>query len=315
MDWMYKGLSGHVDREEYLTGRKIDKTFEMIEKEENPNANRSEEESAFVNQIANNNFIENLSKNDLIAKMREDPLFAIKMKQHEQRKEILQNPVKLKHLQEILKTSLKKDKKHKKEKKKSKKKHKSKKDRRSVSRSRSKSPERRKRYSSSESSLSENSRQSSKHSHRSSHHSQKDRHRREDDYKRNSRSELSNSHKERRIPSSSGTEWRLGNHERKSIQERHKPKLSQEEIQRRREEMISNFAWREKDRSENVHRLTEREKEEDKQLQSSSSSGAKFIKPLLSNIAGSTSIENSIRQKKFTSQKGAQSMESNFARR
>ncbi|CAG2064541.1 unnamed protein product, partial [Timema podura] len=34
LDWMYKGPSGIVDREEYLLGRRIDKTFEQLEQSE-----------------------------------------------------------------------------------------------------------------------------------------------------------------------------------------------------------------------------------------------------------------------------------------
>lgn len=34
LKWMYNGITGHVDREEYLTGRKVDKTFDIIRAEE-----------------------------------------------------------------------------------------------------------------------------------------------------------------------------------------------------------------------------------------------------------------------------------------
>jgi len=34
LDWMYKGPSGIVDREEYLLGRAVDKTFEQLEQSE-----------------------------------------------------------------------------------------------------------------------------------------------------------------------------------------------------------------------------------------------------------------------------------------
>ena len=36
LNWMYKGLSGHVDPEEYLMGRKVDKTFDLIRSETEP---------------------------------------------------------------------------------------------------------------------------------------------------------------------------------------------------------------------------------------------------------------------------------------
>ena len=79
--------------------------------------------------------------------------------------------------------------------------------------------------------------------------------------------------------------------------------------------MMANAEWREKERADAVKKLTEREREEDRVQQNGASSGAKFIKPLLSGMASSTSIEDSIRQKKFTSQRGHGSMDSNFARR
>jgi hypothetical protein len=34
LDWMYKGPGGMMDREEYLLGRAIDKTFEQMQQAE-----------------------------------------------------------------------------------------------------------------------------------------------------------------------------------------------------------------------------------------------------------------------------------------
>lgn len=34
MEWMYKGSSALVDREDYLLGRKVDKAFQQLESEE-----------------------------------------------------------------------------------------------------------------------------------------------------------------------------------------------------------------------------------------------------------------------------------------
>lgn len=310
MDWMYKGISGIADREEYLMGRKIDKTFEMMEREENPNAAKDEEESALINQIVQNNLMENFSKNDMTAKMREDPLFAIQMKQQEQRKEILHNPVKLKHLQEILKDSLKKDKKHKrKEKKKSKKKHKSKKCKKSSEHQRK---------SSSEESSQEDSDVETKVKHlqspeRKEKDSRSHRHHEHSQQRERSHSESLRASSQRRYQHKSHSS-------RRPLYERPekapiKPRLTEEEIERRRKEMMDNAAAREKERVDNVKRLNERESEEDRLQQGSTSTGAKFIKPMLASLANSSSIEDSIRQKKFTSQRGPGSMDRNFARR
>lgn len=64
------------------------------------------------------------ASNDLATKIRDDPLFMIKKKENEKKKELLKNPVRMKQLQQLLKADLgkkgrkdKKDKKKKKEKK------------------------------------------------------------------------------------------------------------------------------------------------------------------------------------------------------
>ena len=58
------------------------------------------------------------SVNDLAAKVRDDPLFLIKKKEEEKRKELLHNPVKMKQLKQMLQANLEKSKKKKKDKKK-----------------------------------------------------------------------------------------------------------------------------------------------------------------------------------------------------
>ncbi|XP_015765538.1 PREDICTED: pre-mRNA-splicing factor CWC25 homolog [Acropora digitifera] len=62
--------------------------------------------------------------NDLAAKVRDDPLFLIKRKEEEKRKELLNNPVKMKQLKMMLQANLEKSSKKKKEKKKKEKKEK-----------------------------------------------------------------------------------------------------------------------------------------------------------------------------------------------
>lgn len=61
------------------------------------------------------------ASNDLAAKIRDDPLFMIKKKENEKKKELLKNPVRMKQLQQLLKADLgkkgRKDKKDKKRKK------------------------------------------------------------------------------------------------------------------------------------------------------------------------------------------------------
>lgn len=375
MDWMYKGVSGHVDREEYLIGRKIDKTFELIEKEENPNAAKSEEECALINQLATNSIVENLTKNDLTAKMREDPLFVIQQKKQEQRKEILHNPVKLKHIQELLKSSLKKDKKQKRSKKDKKKtskksKHKSNKKRRKTS-DRNSSSESDSDESDPDRKISRNARdkkhenmrtKTSKRTNFSSSEDEDEIYRRESQTRKNHRSHQIKKRSDHRRSSSNDEDRRSidrkrlrtdmepdhrdrvqrndhrddisrkrttnddhhspSNHHKQSInryhRERNKPvkaKLSEDELRKRREEMMNNAVWRERERSETVKKFNEKDKEEQERLLKNGSSGAQFIKPMLSDIASTSSIGDSIRTKKFTSQRGPSSMETNFARR
>uniref|UniRef100_A0A0K8UXR2 Pre-mRNA-splicing factor CWC25 n=1 Tax=Bactrocera latifrons TaxID=174628 RepID=A0A0K8UXR2_BACLA len=137
LEWMYKSSNELINREEYLLGRNIDKSFEMLQAEEQ----RKDQNMVGVKQSINHvehecipfsirsyRNMENTEQVDLQRKVMEDPLMLIKQREMESRKKLLENPVKLKELHRILKTDelLKKSKKVKKSKKskKSKKKHK-----------------------------------------------------------------------------------------------------------------------------------------------------------------------------------------------
>lgn len=113
MQWMYDGASSKLDEEEYLLGKKITKLVD--------------DNIAFMGRDNKaNGDMEILEKLDYDNKVREDPLFAIRQKELEHRKEVLSNPVKAKKMQSLLKNALEKDlkgkgklhKKHKKKKKK-----------------------------------------------------------------------------------------------------------------------------------------------------------------------------------------------------
>ncbi|KAK3742814.1 hypothetical protein RRG08_064213 [Elysia crispata] len=110
--WMYKG--DKPESEEYLLGKKIDKHVEGEE-------DKKEDEASII-------FGERIKANialDVAAKMREDPLFAIRRKEEESRKKLLENPIRMKELQKLInqqeKEKEKKEKKPKKHKKKDKK--------------------------------------------------------------------------------------------------------------------------------------------------------------------------------------------------
>ncbi|XP_067624286.1 pre-mRNA-splicing factor CWC25 homolog [Eurosta solidaginis] len=135
LEWMYKSSTDLINRDEYLLGRTIDKSFEMLQAEEQrktqsnmvgvkQSINHVEHEVIPFSIRAYRN-IESKEQVDLQRKVMEDPLMLIKQREMESRKKILENPVKLKELHRILKSEqlLKKSKKTKKSKK-SKKKHK-----------------------------------------------------------------------------------------------------------------------------------------------------------------------------------------------
>ncbi|KAK7483796.1 hypothetical protein BaRGS_00025012 [Batillaria attramentaria] len=110
MDWMYRGHK--IDTEDYLLGKSVDK---MITGE--PTAT---EESTVMFLLRLDLFLisskilsggvgslisERIKANvalDMQAKMREDPLFAIRRKEEDARKRLLENPVKMKQLQKLV---------------------------------------------------------------------------------------------------------------------------------------------------------------------------------------------------------------------
>lgn len=87
VEWMYTG--DKIDRDAYLLGKPIDKL--LIEKEiDKPKV------TSFVSTI------------DLAAKIREDPLFEIKRQEIEAKKRLLENPMRLKQLQDQIQQKNKK---------------------------------------------------------------------------------------------------------------------------------------------------------------------------------------------------------------
>ncbi|KAK9686552.1 Pre-mRNA splicing factor [Popillia japonica] len=118
LDWMYKSVTSLVDREEYLLGRKIDKTLEQLNAEEKQNElgitqpKNHVEHECIPPSIRDYNKIQvGEQQVDLATKLQEDPLVAIKKREEETRKQFLQNPIQLKKLQSTLHKQLKKKKK------------------------------------------------------------------------------------------------------------------------------------------------------------------------------------------------------------
>lgn len=111
LDWMYAAAgSSQVDHELYLLGKPVDKAVDPMAKENEEDALAPG--ASFMNDTGAN------TANDLAAKVRDDPLFLIKRKEEEKRKELLHNPVKMKQLKMLLQANLSKSSKKKKEKKK-----------------------------------------------------------------------------------------------------------------------------------------------------------------------------------------------------
>lgn len=118
VDWMYQGVAGLVDREQYLLGRKVDKNFEIAKKEEEGVEDKNEDlQPGAIFTMAPTNAVV-----DLENKIREDPLFTIKKQEMKTKKTLLSNPVKMKHLRDMIEQSIRKSKKAYKKKKKERKK-------------------------------------------------------------------------------------------------------------------------------------------------------------------------------------------------
>ncbi|KAB7507422.1 Pre-mRNA-splicing factor CWC25-like protein [Armadillidium nasatum] len=125
LNWMYKGPSSLVSRESYLLGRKIDKAFEMLEKDELEQETKEEEnKSSYTveHEINPESVIQKDSNNkqvDMKRKLLEDPLLMIRQNEEATKRAITSNPIKMKNLQ-LLISSMKEKKKKKKKKSKSK---------------------------------------------------------------------------------------------------------------------------------------------------------------------------------------------------
>ena len=117
----FQGLSGHVSREEYLLGRKIDTAFYQLEESEREELSKCSEVSskaAFVidHEIIPKSMIHGEKSNvqvDMKRKMSEDPLLFICKQEEETKRKITSNPVKMKQLKIII-SSMKTKKKRKK---------------------------------------------------------------------------------------------------------------------------------------------------------------------------------------------------------
>lgn len=130
LEWMYKNTAELLNRDEYLLGKAVDKNFEELDKQEKSSSTigikhqkNHVEHDVVPFSIREYKGVNTSDQVDLQRKLMEDPLMAIRQKEMDSRRKILENPVKLKELHRILKTqtSAESSKKSKKSKKKHKK--------------------------------------------------------------------------------------------------------------------------------------------------------------------------------------------------
>lgn len=97
LEWMYRGPAATVDREAYLLGKKIDKAVDqgLQAAEQEREALASGPGALFATGGTD-------VAVDLAAKIREDPLFAIRKKEEERKRALLNNPLKLGQLKKTL---------------------------------------------------------------------------------------------------------------------------------------------------------------------------------------------------------------------
>ncbi|KAM4611950.1 pre-mRNA-splicing factor CWC25 homolog [Polymixia lowei] len=328
LDWMYQGPGGQVSRDEYLLGRPIDK--QITEQYEEPESGPSTQTGLLPGSIFNPTTP--ASSLDLAAKIREDPLFEIRKREEEKKREVLTNPVKMKKIKEMLRQNLeKKDKK--------KKRKKEKKEKRGDKERRKEKKHKRRSTSSSleEEEVDKNHRSHSKHG--SSSDSRSHSHhvpgyglqlstRRHD-----SSATLPNSsgrhHRSRsRSPHKNGGENHAHRSDRKAPHRAPSPqrerynrqnnikRLSAEELERKRKEMMDSAKQREEERESNVKsykKQDEQEKERERGVKHDRHAG--FIHNMKLESASSSSLEDRVKRNIHSIQRTSASLEKNFMKR
>ncbi|XP_040292997.1 pre-mRNA-splicing factor CWC25 homolog [Bufo bufo] len=316
LDWMYQGPGGMVNRDEYLLGRPVDKF--ILDKMQDPESGPSTETGLLPGSIFSTSGA--ASSLDIANKIREDPLFMIRKREDEKRREVLKNPVKMKKIRELLQTSLDKKSKKKKEKKKRKK------ERRSSSSS-----------SSGEESGSDQEDRARSRAHRqhspsppphhkapgyglqirdSSKSNKRDVPLEQDRHRRRSRSP----HRDR-VQEKARTDWKYKRSPSPKKEEKYRrqrvsgytKKLSAEELEKRRLEMMEDAQKREKDRESNVRRY--RQEEENEEKKNHHNKDSKFLHQMKLDSAASSSLEDRVKRNIHGIQRTSSALEKNFMKR
>ncbi|XP_078453965.1 pre-mRNA-splicing factor CWC25 homolog isoform X2 [Lampetra fluviatilis] len=301
LDWMYQGPGSLVNREEYLLGKPIDKyaSDKLMEEPPGPTSTGLPTGSIFAATTTP------LSANDMAAKIREDPLFLIRKKEEQKKREVLQNPVKMKKIKEMLKKNILKEKKKEKKNKK-KKKH------------------RRRHELSSDSDREARSRNHKKPSQEESH-GEKSQYKRGDyglqmkeHHRERHRETFMSSREARSCSVSPDRQFHHGRH-KEAPPESHmaanpQSKLSAEELEKRREEMMQNAKWRDEQRVANVNRYRQ-EDEHERQRERSDKRDGRFLHAMKLESAASSSVEDRVKRKVHSIQRTAAALDKNFMRR
>ncbi|XP_074551318.1 pre-mRNA-splicing factor CWC25 homolog [Halichoeres trimaculatus] len=328
LDWMYQGPAGQVSRDEYLLGRPIDK--QITDQYEEPESGPSAETGLLPGSIFNPATA--ASSLDLAAKIREDPLFEIRKREEEKKREVLTNPVKMKKIKEMLRQNL--DKKDKKKKRKKDKKEKKgdkdrKKDKKHKRRSSSSEEDDKKHRSHSRDDSAADNRSRSHHlpgyglqlpAGRPHQHSAQNRHTGHRERSR-SRSPPRNNRENHSHSSHRGdrkAEPRASSPQRDRYQRQRQhvsKKLSAEELERKRKAMMDEAKQREEDRENNVKRY-KRQDEQEKQREQNAKHDrhAGFIHNMKLESAASSSLEDRVKRNIHSIQRTPASLD-NFMKR
>ncbi|XP_033100121.1 pre-mRNA-splicing factor CWC25 homolog [Anneissia japonica] len=310
LQWMYKGADDLVDAEDYLLGKKVDQA--IVRKQRGEKDEKSQEASSSVGAIFDNSA--STQAVDMANKLREDPLFMIKQQELNKKKDLLNNPVRMKQLQELLQKSKQSKKKKKEKKQKKKQRQESSSDDSSHSDSDDVKVHKLQGYGFISSKKLKRSPES-KHSRHEGRNRGSSPNRRQDNYY-SYRNRDSYRHRSpvRRQRSMSPNRSYSGGRRSRSPRNRSSgstKKMDDKELERRRAEMMENAKSRDKDRRSRVQRYRDEDRAE-KEAETNKSRNAEFIEPMK---LSATSVEDRIKRNIYNIQRTSVALDKNFAKR
>ena len=296
MNWIYEAPGDNVNREDYLLGKKVDKYVD-------PSLQAAEREKHLLATTPGALFASASSNAtvDLENKIREDPLFEIKKREQEAKKRLASNPVKLKQLRalvdEVKSSGGKKRKKKHKHKRKD-----------SDSSENEVRPESTSRHAADKHSV---------HRHRNSD-TNTDRGRR---HRSRSPPHVEKPHSSPQR-SSSSYKGRHSSHDTRRYhhqeQEAVSKRLSREELEKKRQEMMSNAEWHAQKAGERMKKHRMEEEKEEIERQEHAGKEQEFVDPLMAEtLADATAgtISDRIHRKIGSVQRTRAALEGNFTRK